>query len=109
MASASASAFQCRLARAGRDVCAVTVLLDQAAALLRQLVCVAVWLVLLSATVTLPFQPHLDSRHLIAPGAGTLAVLQGLTPARARRRQRTSAAPSHNDPQPAASQPTPDP
>jgi hypothetical protein len=40
-------------------------------------------LVLLSATVTLLYQPHLDPGHLIAPGAGTLAVLQGITPARA--------------------------
>ena len=92
----------------GRDVRTVTVFLDQAAGLLRQLVCVAGWLVLLSATVTLLFQPRLDPGHLIAPGAGTLAALQGLTPARAARRQRTSAAPPRDDPQPAASQPAPD-
>jgi hypothetical protein len=85
VASASPSPFERRLARAGRDVRAVTVLLEQAAGLLRQLVCVAGWLVLLSATVTLLFQPRLDPGHLIAPGAGTLAVLQGLTPARAGR------------------------
>jgi hypothetical protein len=108
VASASPSPFERRLARAGRDVRAVTVFLEQAAGLLHQLVCVAGWLVLLSATVTFLFQPHLDPGHLIAPGAGTLAVLQGLTPARARRRQRTSAGPSRDDPQPAAGRPAPD-
>ena len=87
-----------------------TILLGQAAGLLRQLVCVAGWLVLLSATMTLLFQPRLNPGHLIVPGAGTLAVLQGLwvTPGRATRRQRTPAAPPHSDPRLAASQPTPD-
>jgi hypothetical protein len=108
VASASPSPFERRLARAGRDVRAVTLLLEQAAGLLRRIVCVAGWLVLLSATVTLLFQPRLDPGHLIVPGAGTLAVLQGLTPGRARRRQRTSAVPPRDDQQPAASQPTPD-
>jgi hypothetical protein len=108
VAPASPSPFERRLARAGRDVRAVTVLLEQAAGLLRQLVCVAGWLVVLSATVTLLFQPRLDPGHLIAPGAGILAVLQGLTPGRAGRRQRTSAGLPRGDQQPAASLSAPD-
>jgi hypothetical protein len=108
VAPATPSPFERRLARAARDVRAVTILLEQAAGLLRQLVCVAGWLVLLSATVTLLLRPRLDPGHLIAPGAGTLAVLQGFTPARATSRQRTSAAPARDDPQSAASQSTPD-
>jgi hypothetical protein len=71
----------------GRDVLAVTVLLGQVAGLLRQLVCVTGWLVLLATTATLLFQPHLTAGHLIAPGAGMLAVFQGLIP-RASRRHR---------------------
>jgi hypothetical protein len=108
VAPAGPSTFERRLARAGGDVRAVTVLLEQAAGLLRQLVCVAGWLVLLYATIALLLQPRLDPGHLIAPGAGTLAVLQGLTPARARRPQRTPAVPPRDDQQPAASQPAPD-
>ena len=104
MAPASPSPFERRLTRAGRDIRAVTALLEQAAGLLRQLVCVAGWLVLLSATITLLFQPHLEPGHLIAPGAGTLAVLQGLT----RPGQHAAAAPPRDDPQPTASQPTAD-
>jgi hypothetical protein len=47
------SPFEHRLARAGRDVRAITVLLEQAFGLLRQLVCVTGWLVVLAATTGL--------------------------------------------------------
>jgi hypothetical protein len=84
----SFSPFERRLARAGRDVRAITVLLEQACGLLRQLVCVTGWLVVLAATVRLLVQPHFGPGHLAAPAAGVLAVLQGTSPRRAGRRQR---------------------
>jgi hypothetical protein len=56
----SPSPFERRLDQASRDVRAVTVLLEQACGLLRQLVCVAGWLVLLTATARLLGQPHID-------------------------------------------------
>jgi hypothetical protein len=74
----SPSPFERRLDRAGINVLAVTVLLEQACGLLRQLVCVAGWLVLLTAAARLLVQPHIAPGHLIAPGAGALAVLQGV-------------------------------
>jgi hypothetical protein len=42
-AAASPSPFERRLARAGGDVRAVAILLEQACGLLRELVCVTVW------------------------------------------------------------------
>jgi hypothetical protein len=86
------SPFERRLARAGRDVRAVTIFLEQACGLLRQLVRVAGWLVLLTATTRLLLQPGLYPAYLIAPGAGALAVLQGARPSRPRR---PAAADSH--------------
>jgi hypothetical protein len=62
-----------RLAWAGRDVHAVTIVLEQACGLLRQLVCVADWLVLLTATARLLIHPGLAPGHLVAPGAGAVA------------------------------------
>jgi hypothetical protein len=103
----SPTPFERRLDRAGRDVRAVTVLLEQACGLLRQLLCLSGWLVLLTATARLLVQPHMDPGHLIAPGAGALAVLQGVAPVRATRRQRTTAEPTRENPQPTASQPAP--
>lgn len=80
MASAtSTSPLERRLARVGEGISAVTVLLMQACGLLRQLVCVAGWLVLLATTARLLVRPCLDPGHLIAPGTGALAVLQGFT------------------------------
>jgi hypothetical protein len=82
------SPFERRLARAGRDVHAVTILLQQACGLLRQLVCATGWLVVLAATAGLLAEPHFGPEHLAAPTAGVLAVLQGISPRRAGRRQR---------------------
>jgi len=80
--AAGRSPFERRLARAGRDVRAATVFLEQACALLRQLVRVAGWLVLLTAIARLFLQPSVGPGYLIAPGAGALAVLQGVRPSR---------------------------
>jgi len=55
--------------------------------MLRQLVCVTGWLVVLAATTRLLVQPHVGPGHLAAPAAGVLAVLQGISPRRAGRRQ----------------------
>lgn len=74
--AASPSPFERRLARAGRDVRAVAILLEQAYGLLCQLVCVASWLLVLAATAGLLVQPHFGPGHLAAPAAGVLAVLQ---------------------------------
>jgi hypothetical protein len=52
-AATSPSPFEHWLARAGREVRAVTVFVKQACGLLRQLVCLAGWLVLLTATARL--------------------------------------------------------
>ena len=82
------SPFERRPARAGRDVRAVAILLEQACGLLRQLVCVTGWLVVLAATARLLVQPHFGPGHLAAPAAGVLAVLQGISPRRAGRPQR---------------------
>jgi hypothetical protein len=105
--AASPSPFERRLEQAGKDVRAVTVLLEQACGLLRQLVCVTGWLVLLTATTRLLVQPHIDPGHLIVPGAGALAVLQGAAPVRATRRQRMAAEPMCESPQPTGGQPAP--
>jgi hypothetical protein len=105
----SPSPFERRLDRAGSDVRAVTILLEQACGLLRQLVvCVAGWLVLLAATARLLVQPHIAPGHLIAPGAGALAVLQGVAPARVTRGQRMAAEPMREGTQSTAGQPAPD-
>jgi hypothetical protein len=97
----SPSPFEHRLARAGREVRAVTAFLKQACGLLRQLVCLAVWLVLLTATARLLVQPSPDLGHLVAPGAGALAVLQGLPSTWAARRQRMLPRPPGDNPVPA--------
>jgi hypothetical protein len=98
----SPSPFERRLAQAGREVRAVTVFLRQACGLLRQLVRLAGWLVLLTATARLLVQPSPDLGHLVAPGAGALAVLQGLPSTRAAHRPRTPPRPLGDDPQPEA-------
>lgn len=107
--AAGPSSFEHRLTRAGRDVRAVTVLLEQACSLLRQLVCVAGWLVVLAATAGLVVQPHFGPGHLAAPAAGVLAVLQGISPRRAGRRQRPAAQPPRGGAQLTVGQPAPDP
>lgn len=65
--AASPSPFERQLARAGRDVRAVAILLEQACGLLRQLVCVTGWLVVLAAVARLLVQPHFGPGHLTAP------------------------------------------
>jgi hypothetical protein len=85
MARVTPSVFVRRLAELSKALAAVTGLLEHVAALLRQLVHVVGWLVLLSGSVSLLLQPHLSPVHLITPGAGMLAVLQGAI--KPRRRQ----------------------
>lgn len=77
MAPNGQSRFVQRVARATDDVEAVTGLLKQVAALVEQLVVVVGWLVLLCGSVALLFQTHPPLEHLVAPGAGALAVIQG--------------------------------
>jgi len=105
--AAGPSLFERRLARVGRDVRAVTILLEQACGLLRRLVCVAGWLVVLAATAGLLVQPHFGPGHLATPAAGVLAALQGVSPRRAGRRQRPAARPPRGDSQLTASLPQP--
>ncbi len=107
--AAGPSPFERRLARAGRDVRAATNFLEQACGLLRQLVCVTGWLVVLAATARLLVQPHFGPGHLAAPAAGVLAVLQGIGPRRAARRQRPAASSPRGDPRLTADQPAPGP
>jgi hypothetical protein len=87
---AKPSAFVQWLTEVSRAVAALTDLLEQVAGLLRQLVKVVGWLVLLLAPFGLLLQPHLSPEHLITPGAGALAVLQGLIKPRQRQGGQTS-------------------
>ena len=67
-----------RLVIASVWIYAATTLLEQVAALLRQLVHVAGWIVLLISVVGLVARPNPALVHLVVPGGGVLAVLQGL-------------------------------
>ena len=78
MADATPSAFERRLSRASRLLSEVTTFLTHLAALLRQLVHVAGWIVLLAGCTELLISPHLTAGHLAVPGAGALAVMQSL-------------------------------
>lgn len=79
MAAVGKPSFEQRLARAGKNVAAVSGLLEQVARMLRQLVHVAGWLVLLYWIGRLPFRPDLSVAHLVlTPGGGLLAVIQGI-------------------------------
>jgi hypothetical protein len=64
-------------------------LLEAVASVLRQIVHVVGWLVLLVGSVNLLLDPHPSLGHLIVPGAGSLAVIQGLIKPR-RRNEDTS-------------------
>jgi hypothetical protein len=77
MVTVPPSAFIRRLAEFSKAVVAMTSFLEHVAGLLRQLVHVTGWLVVLSGSLGLMLQPHLSPEHLITPGAGVLAVLQG--------------------------------
>jgi hypothetical protein len=70
---------------------------------------VAGWLVVLAATARLLVQPHFGPGHLAAPAAGVLAVLQGISPRRPGRRQRSAVQPRRGDSQLSVGQPAPDP
>jgi hypothetical protein len=67
-----------KLRQATSTVKALSVLAEQVANLLRQLVCVAGWLVLLCGSISLLAHPQLTPAHLAVPGAGALAILQSL-------------------------------
>jgi hypothetical protein len=70
------SAFERRLGMASKVLAAVTEFLAHVAALLRQLLHVAGWIILLAGCVELLIRPHFSPEHLVMPGAGTFAVLQ---------------------------------
>jgi hypothetical protein len=78
VADTTPSPFERRMARASTLLSAVTDFLMQVAALLRQLVHLAGWIVLLAGCVELLISPHLTTGHLAVPSAGALAVLQSL-------------------------------
>jgi hypothetical protein len=86
VAQARPSGFVLRVAEACRVVAALTDLFERVAGLLRQLVSVVGGLVLLWDAVGLLAHPSLSVAHLMAPGAGALAVIQGFI--RPGRRQR---------------------
>jgi hypothetical protein len=65
------------LGSASQVVGAVSTLVGHIAGLLRQLFHVVGWLILLVSSVSLAGHPGLSVGHLIGPGAGALAVLQG--------------------------------
>jgi hypothetical protein len=66
------------LGKASTVLRTATAFLEDAAGLLRQLVHVVGWIVLLVGTAKLLIDPHVTPTHLAVPGAGALAVLQGL-------------------------------
>jgi hypothetical protein len=77
--------FRQRVVQRSKDIAALKLLLEEVAGLLRQAVHVAGWLVLLWGVAALPFQMHPSLAHLITPGTGLLAVLQGAIPTWLRR------------------------
>jgi hypothetical protein len=78
MTSVRSSAFVRWVAVACGVVTAVTSLLEHVASLLRVLVSIAGWVVLLVGTSEFLMHPYLAPEHLVTPGVGALAVLQGL-------------------------------
>jgi hypothetical protein len=74
-----------RLGEASKVVSALGAFLEHVATLLRQVVHIVGWLVLLASSVSLLFHPHFSPPALLIPGAGSLAVLQGLIKPRRRR------------------------
>jgi hypothetical protein len=79
------SFLQVRHRDAASVIKAFSGLLEQIANLLRHLVLVAGWLILLAGSIGLLVHPHLSPEHLLAPGAGALAILQSLIKPRRRR------------------------
>jgi hypothetical protein len=95
VARAARSASMRRLGEVSKAIQAVTALLEDVAGLLRQLVHVVGWLVLLAGAVGILVHPQFSPEHLAVPGAGVLAVLQGVI--KSRRQQRPSSTGSKND------------
>ena len=77
MPQARPPGFVLRVAEACRVVAALTDLFERVAGLLRQLVSVVGGLVLLWDAFGLLAHPSLSVAHLMVPGAGALAVIQG--------------------------------
>ena len=77
-----------KLDSATRIVRAINRFLLQVAGCMRLLVTVAGWLVLLWSTVTLLVHPHVPPAHLVVPGAGALAVIQGMVKTRSKPRNK---------------------
>ena len=74
---------------------AVSGFLETVADLLRQLAHVVGWLVLLiGSPINMLLDPHLSIGHLIVPGVGSLAVLQGLIKPRQPCKDADAATPS---------------
>lgn len=78
MARATSPPLIRRLGRASQVVKAITRFLEDISSLLRQLVQVIGWIVLLIGIANIMLHPHLPTSHLLAPGAGALAILQSL-------------------------------
>jgi hypothetical protein len=78
MARATPPALIRHLGEASDVLGAASKFLEAIANLLRQLVHLVGWIVLLDSSINLLLDPHLSSGHLAVPGAGALAVLQGL-------------------------------
>ena len=87
MTTATPPTYVRRLGAVCTALAAVTGVVESFAGLLRQLVHAAGWVVLLIGCVSLVLHPHLSVGYLVAPGGGTLAVLQGVIwPRRSRGR-----------------------
>jgi hypothetical protein len=88
-ARARPSKFIRQLVRVSHVITAVTGFLEDVASLLRQLVHIVGWLVLLISIGNLLFHPNLSPEHLLAPGAGVLAILQSLIRTRQQQAEAT--------------------
>lgn len=77
MAGAPSPVDQQHFGEAYNLLSAATGLLEAFARFLRQFVHAVGWLVLLRSAIILLVDPHISLDHLVVPGAGVLAVLQG--------------------------------
>jgi hypothetical protein len=71
---------------------ALTALLWQLAECLRQLAHLIGWAVLIVSAIILMIHPVLSPTHFLAPGAGTLAILQSIVKPPRRRHDGTASA-----------------
>lgn len=85
MALAGRSPFVQRVAAIRVSIVAMTGLLEDVAGLLRRLVLVVGWVVVLWGLVRLFSHQVFSLERLVTPGAGALAVLQGLVRPRLRK------------------------